>query len=188
MQVSIGTDSEIFGYDEPDRIQVNGSAGGRPQINRNLARRLFQAGFKPSQVARRLDCHVNTARTIRRELEAEGLLAKKDRDPGLSIVQADFDDECTLAVGISFADWLKTKMKIHKRVFTFCRRTWDVLWDKPSLVLTKDPANKLGDQLCMKYLEAFGKDVKRIRYRKKLIRTLFRFLGRHDLCDRYLTI
>jgi hypothetical protein len=188
MEVSIGTDSEIFGYDEPDRIQVNGSAGGRPQINRNLARRLFQAGFKPSQVAKSLKCHVNTARTIRRELEAERLLAKEDRDPGLSIVQADFDEECRMAVGISFADWLKTKMKIHKRVFTFCRRTWDVLWDKPSLVLTKDSAYKLGDQLCMKFLEAFGKDVKRIRYRKKLIRTLFRFLGRHDLCDRYLTM
>ena len=36
--------------------------------------------------------------------------------------------------------------------------------------------------------EVFGGDVNRIRYRKKLIRYLFRFLGRHDLCDRYLTM
>ena len=85
-KLSKGTDKEIFGDDEPDRIHVNGSAGGRPQINRNLARRLFQAGFKPSQVAKSLKCHVNTARTIRRELEAEALLAKEDRDPGLNIV------------------------------------------------------------------------------------------------------
>jgi hypothetical protein len=42
-KLSEGTDSEIFGYDEPDRVQVNGSLGGRPQINRDLARRLFQA-------------------------------------------------------------------------------------------------------------------------------------------------
>lgn len=141
--MSKGTDKEIFGEDEPDRIQVNGSAGGRPRINRDLARRLFQAGFKPSQVAKSLKCHVNTARRIRRELEAGDLLVKKDRDPGLNIVQADFDEECRMAVGISFADWLKTKTKPHKRVFNFCRRTWDVLWGRPSLVLTKDSDYKL---------------------------------------------
>ena len=62
-KLSKGTDKEIFGDDEPDRIQVNGSAGGRPKINRDLARHLFQAGFKPSQVAKSLKCHVNTART-----------------------------------------------------------------------------------------------------------------------------
>jgi len=48
-KLSKGTDKEFFGDDKPDRIQVNGSAGGRPQINRNLARRLFEASFKPSQ-------------------------------------------------------------------------------------------------------------------------------------------
>jgi len=62
------------------------------------------------------------------------------------------------------------------------------MWGRPSLVLTKDSDNKLGDQLCMKFLDAFGEDIKRIRNRKKLIRNLFRFLGRHDLCDRYLTM
>ena len=40
----------------------------------------------------------------------------------------------------------------------------------------------------MKFLDAFGEDVIRIRKRKKLIRNLFRYLGRHDLCDRYLTV
>ena len=186
--LSIGTDSEIFGDDEPDRIQVNGSAGGRPQINRNLARRLFEAGFKPSQVSKSLKCHVVTARKIRRELEESGELTSELRKEGLNLVQADFDEECRMSIGISFAEWLKTKMKRHRRTFNFCQRVWEKVWDKPSLVLTKDPNNKIGDQLCMKFLDTFGEDVRRIRGRKKLIRNLFRFLGRHDLCDRYLTM
>ena len=183
-----GTDKEIFGDDEPDRIKVNGSAGGRPQINRNLARRLFQAGFKPSQVAKSLKCHVVTARKIRRELEESGELTTELREEGLNIVQADFDEECQVAIGISFAEWLKTKMKRHRRTFNFCQSVWEKVWDKPSLVLTKDPKNKIGDQLCMKFLDAFGEDLFRIRNRKKLIRYIFRFLGRYDLCDRYLTM
>lgn len=71
------TDGEIFGEESPDRIQNGGSTGGRPSINRDLARRLFQGGFSTSQVAKTLKCHVNTARTIRRELE-EGATSKKE--------------------------------------------------------------------------------------------------------------
>jgi integrase len=187
--MSKGTDGEIFGEHESTRIQTNGSKGGRPSINRDLARRLFQAGeLSTKQIASHLKCHVNTARTIRRELEAEGLLEKADREPGLSIVQADFDDECRIAIGTSFAEWLKTRTKAHKRIFNFCQRTWEQVWDRPSLILAKDDENRLGDQLCMKFLDTFGEDVTRMRDRKKLIRNLFRFLGRRDLCDRYLTM
>lgn len=186
--MSKGTDAEIFGDDLKTHVQKNGSKGGRPEINRDLARRLFQAGFSPKQVAGRLTCHVNTARTIRRELEESGALEKRDREEGLNIVQADFDAECVTAVGISFADWLKTKTKAHRRIFNFCQRTWEHIWDKPSLVFAKDSDNQLGDQLCMKFLDKFGEDTGRIRNRKKLIRNLFRFLGRHDLCERYLTM
>lgn len=185
--MSKGTDSEIFGDDDIIDIQTNGSKGGRPTKNRDLARRLFQAGKSPKQVAKALKCHINTARTIRRELEADGLLEKRDREEGLNIVQADFDDECETAVGIPFSGWLKARTKAHKRIFNFCQRTW-VMWGKPSLVYAKDDQNKLGDKLCMKFLEVFAEDETRIRNRKKLIRNLFRFLGRRDLCDRYLTM
>lgn len=185
--VEKGTDSEIFGEDQPLRI-TNGPEGGRPRINRDLARRLFQAGFTPSQVAKKLNCHVVTARNIRRELEEAGELKTELREEGLNLIQADFDEECKMAIGISFADWLKTKTVAHRRIFNFCQRCWTNIWKKPSLVLTKDTDNKLGDQLCMAWLDAFGEDLKRIRGRKKLIRYLFRFLGRHDLCDRYLTM
>ena len=182
------TDGEIFGDDENTRIQTNGSKGGRPTINRDLARRLFQAKFSAKQVAAKLKCHIVTARTIRKELEESGELTTEDRDQGLSIVQADFDEECKLAIGISFADWLKTKTKAHNRIFAFCQRTWLHVWDRPSLVMAKDSDNQLGDKLCMAFLKQFGDDDKRIRNRKKLIRNLFRFLGRRDLCDRYLTM
>ncbi len=181
------TDGEIFGEDDKTRVQTNGSKGGRPSINRDLARRLFQADFSSKQVAKRVKCHVNTARTIRRELEAEGLLDTGDREEGMSIVQADFDAECETAVGITFSGWLKARTKAHKRIFAFCQRTW-VMWEKPSLVYAKDENNKLGDQLCMKFLDKFAEDAKRIRNRKKMIRNLFRFLGRRDLCDRYLSM
>ena len=185
--MSKGTDKEIFGDDDQTRVQRNGSKGGRPEINRDLARRLFQAGFSPKQVAKRLTCHINTARTIRRELEADGLLDSGDRDEGLSVVQADFDAECETAVGITFSGWLKARTKAHKRIFAFCQRTW-VMWGRPSLVYAKNEENKLGDQLCMKFLDKFAEDDKRIRNRKKMIRNLFRFLGRRDLCDRYLSM
>jgi len=185
--MSKGTDKEIFEEELPDRILNGDSKGGAPRINRDLARRLFQAGFKPSQVAKKLSCHVVTARKIRKDLEESGKLTRELREEGLTLVQADFDDECKMAIGISFAEWLKTKTVTHTRIFNFCQSTWE-LWGRPSLVLTKDPDNKIGDQLCMKFLDTFGEDVKRIRSRKKLIRNLFRFLGRHDLCDRYLTM
>ena len=181
------TDEEIFGGGTPDRVQNGDSKGGRPSVNRDLARRLFQGGFSTAQVAKHLKCHVNTVRKIRRELEESGELVKKDREPGLSIVQADFDDECVMAVGISFAEWLKTKTKSHKRIFVFCQKTWSDIWDRPSLVLVKNDENQLGDQLCLKFNNVFN-DPTRSRNRKKLIRNLFRFLGRRDLCDRYLTM
>ena len=179
------TDKEIF---DGETIRIkNGSDVGASRINREYARRLFQAGFKPSQVAKTLKCHVVTARKIRKELEESGDLKSELREEGLTIVQSDFDDECKMAIGISFAGWLKTKTTSDKRIFNFCQKTWE-MWGRPSLVLTKDSNNKIGDQLCMKFLETFGEDVRRIRNRKKLIRNLFRFLGRHDLCDRYLTM
>lgn len=180
------TDSEIFGETPPDRLQ-NGAKGGRPSINRDLARRLFQGGFSSGQVARHFKCHINTARKMRRELEESSLLERKDREPGLSEVQADFDDECLMAVGIGFAEWLKTKTKADKRIFSFCQKVWTDVWERPSLVLVKNDENQLGDKLCLKFLETFN-DPKRSRNRKKLIRNLFRFLGRRDLCDRYLTM
>lgn len=179
-----GTDKEIFGEDVPLRVPTD----GRPRINRDLARRLFQAGFTPAQVSKHLDCHVKTARRIRRELEEAGELNAEDRTTQPDIVSADFDEECNRATGFSFAEWLKNKTVAHRYFFLFCRRTWEKIWDRPSLVLVKDHELQLGDQLCMKFLEVFGEDKKRIRYRKKLIRFLFRFLGRHDLCDRHLTM
>ncbi len=182
---SSGTDREIFGEDEPELLAPE---GGRPAFNRDLARRLFLAGFTPSKVAKRLGCHPKTAQRIRRELEKLGELEKEERQD-LNIVQADFDEECNMAMGISFYEWLRGKTVKATRIFNFCQRTWVHVWERPSLVLVaKDRNNPLGDQLCQKFINTFGEDKARIRGRKKLIRNLFRFLGRQDLNDRFLTM
>jgi len=47
--------------------------------------------------------------------------------------------------------------------------------------------DKLGDKLCLEYLKVFD-DPDRSRDRKKLIRQLFKFLGRSDLNDKYMTM
>lgn len=183
--MSKGTDKEIFGSDEP---MTAPSTGGRPQLNRDLAKRLFLSGFTPAQVAKSMDCHVKSARRMRRELEEAGELEKEERTPELNLVQADFEEECKRATGMSFIEWLKTRNKNAVTIFNFCRRVWSKIWDKPSLILTRDMDEPLGDQLCLQFLREFGEDRKRLRTRKKQIRYIFRFLGRGDLCDRHLTM
>ena len=79
---ALGTDKEILGEDTPIRVPTK----GRPRINRNLARRLFQAGFKTAQIASCLGCHVKTARRIRRELEEAGELGTELRHESMNIV------------------------------------------------------------------------------------------------------
>jgi len=181
--MAIGTDKEIFGADLSLRVKTR----GRPKINRQLAYQLIKAGYSTRYICRVLKCKARTVRLMRKELERLGEL-EPAQEINLDKIELEFDDECVRAVGISFYDWLKSKIVRYKEVFNFCRRVWENVWDKPSLVLVRDYNNPLGDQLCMKFLEVFGEDKKRIRNRKSRIRYLFRFLGRMDLCDRYLTV
>lgn len=180
----IATDKEIFGPDDELRIRTK----GRPKVNRDLARRLIEADYKTSQIAKALRCSSKTVRRIKAELIESGELNPEEMKDRLDIVEADFDEECIRATGISFHSWLKNRTVNHTTIFNFSRRTWDTIWGRPSLVLTKDPNQKIGDTLCQKFLEVFREDNKRIRRRKSLIRYLFRYLGRHDLCDRHLTM
>lgn len=90
-------------------------------------------------------------------------------------------------MGISFLEWLATKRKSYRKVFNFCRKTWDKIWGKPSLVNVAYRNDKLSDKLCLEYLKVFD-DPDRSRDRKKLIRQLFKFLGRSDLNDKYMTM
>ena len=179
----IGTDKEIFGADLSLRVKTR----GRPKVNRELAYKLIKAGYSTRYICRVLKCRPRTVRLMRKELEKLGEI-EANTEIDLDKIELEFDDECVRAVGISFFDWLKSRTKKYKYIFNFCRRVWEKVWDKPSLVLLRDYNNPLGDQLCMKFLEVFGEDKKRIRNRKITIRFLFRFLGRTDLCDRYLTV
>jgi len=180
------TDSEIFGPDEDVKKRVR--TKGRPKVNEDHARRLFQADkYTTGQIAIQLACHPDTVRRIRRRLEAEGVLEAEKNIRTKNFVEADFDAECVNAMGISFLEWLATKRKSHRRVFNFCRRVWDKVWGKPSLVNVAYRNDKLGDKLCLEYLKVFD-DRDRSRDRKKLIRQLFKFLGRSDLNDKYMTM
>lgn len=178
------TDNEIFGKDEPTRTATK----GRPKVNEDLARRLFQADkYTTGQIAQQLVCHPETVRRIRRRFEAAGVLEAETGIRTKNFVEADFDAECVNAMGISFLEWLATKRKNPRRVFNFCRKTWDKIWGKPSLVNVAYRNDKLGDKLCLEYLKVFD-DPDRSRDRKKLIRQLFKFLGRSDLNDRYMAM
>jgi integrase len=105
----------------------------------------------------------------------------------LDKIALDFDDECQRAVGMSFYAWLKSKVVAYKATFNFNKKNWETL-GKPSLHLLKDASHPLGDQTCMRFLELFGEDKKRIRRRKSTLRYFFRFLGRKDLLDRHLSM
>ncbi len=73
-------------------------------------------------------------------------------------------------------------------LFNFCKKVYEDVWNKPSILLLRDPKEKFGDQVCSKFLSVFQEDEKRIRRRKKIIRYFFRFIGRQDLNERYLTV
>ena len=177
------TDNEIFGPDEVKRVTTK----GRPKVNRDLARRLFEADkYTTKQIATQLTCSEETVRRVRRELEAEGTLEVVTDIRTANFVEADFDAECKNAVGISFLDLLASKRKNPKKVFNFCRKVWN-MWGKPSLVKVMNPDDPLGDQLCVKFLTVFD-DPDRSRDRKKLIRPLFKFLRRGDLNDNYMSM
>lgn len=180
-----GTDAEILNRAEPTRTATK----GRPEVNRDLARRLLQAKYSTREVANRLKCSSKTIYRIRDELLATGELTEKIVEEAETPISAlDFDEESERATGTKFKEWLQNKRKDARELYAFVYRVWDQVWDRPSLVLLKNVDERLGDQLCTKFLTVFGEDKKRIRTRKKHIRQLFIFLGRRDLCDRYLTM
>ena len=89
------TDNEIFGPEEVNRIATK----GRPQVNRDLARRLFDAEkYTTSQIATQLKCSVYTVRRIRREFEDDGTLSVETNIRTSNFVEADFDAECKLSL------------------------------------------------------------------------------------------
>jgi hypothetical protein len=184
--VQAQTDLEILGPDEPVRIKTG--SGGRPRVNRELAKNFIKAGYKPGPIADYMNCSKKTITRIKKELFENGELDPEEEYKRLYISEADFDKECIKSTGISFYEWLKNRSNEYKFLFKFTRRVWERVWDKPSLIIVKDTNHPLGDEICVRYLNVFGNDRTRIRYRKKNIRYFFRFIGRIDLCDRHLSM
>jgi integrase len=182
--MAIGTDKQIFNSQET--LKIRSSNGGRPKINRDLVLSLIKQGYSTNYITKTLKISSRAVRLIKKE----AINTKAIKEVDIELLEKknlDFDKELEGSVGISFLGWLKSKTVNYDRIFDFCLRVWES-WDKPSITLLRDSTNPLGDQLCMKFMTVFGEDSKRIRDRKKLIRYFFRFIGRSDLCDRYLTM
>ena len=182
--MATGTDKQIL----EDSTKLRTKTKGRPRINRALAHQLIKAGYSTRYIRRVLKCSARSIRGIRQDMKERGDLEATEKTLELDKIALKFDEECVRATGISFYEWLKAKRVSYKSDFSFCRKIWEQVWEKPSLVLVRDRDNPLGDQIAMKFLQVFGEDKKRLRRRKKLIRNIFRFLGRHDLCDRHLSM
>lgn len=181
----IGSDKKILNVKKEDLLT---KTKGRPEVNRDLALRLFKSKYSTKQISTYLKCSVKTVRRIKKELIELGELNQDMVSKEAPLIEADFDQECQRATGLSFLGWLKTKQKSYIPTFNFCSSVWIGLWEKPSLVQLKDVNDQLGDQLCQKFLNFYQEDITRIRRRKVHIRALLRFIGRHDLCDRHLTV
>jgi len=179
------TDKEIFGQDE-DKIFEKASSR-----RESLIKRLLQEGrYTYVQIAKhpQVKCTPRHVRRIRDKLIADGELQENEAEKGPGIVSAEFDDECIRAKGMSYRQYLKNKRKEWAYPFNFARKTWVKIWDKPNLVLVADGDNQLGDQICQQFLTVMCADTTKSRDRKKLIRPLFKFLGRSDLNDIHLTM
>jgi len=186
VKLRIGTDKEFLKGNIDLREK---GKNGRPRVNRQLAMALIKAGYSTHYIRRRLRCSAKTIQRIKKEMLENGEVNQREIDLSkIDRLSLQFDDQAVQAVGISFYDWLKNRTKKYKSIFSFCERVWDQVFDRTPLMLIKDQNSNAGDQVCMKFLNVFGEDRKRIRNRKKTIRFLFRFLGRTDLCNRYLSM
>lgn len=187
--MAIGTDKEVFEQLAPTPVKTT----GRPKVDRELTAKLINAGYSTRYIRRALRQgygkapSARTIRRIRQELKEQDLIKEEEQTVELDGLGRDFDEEMKIAKG-SFYDWLTiySPIKAYKRVYRFNKKTWEIIFNSIPLALVADPTRKEGDWCCQQFLKTFGDDKNRIRERKHKIRYMFRFLGRMDLCDRYL--
>ena len=198
-----GSDSKMMGKVDRNTVKNHNPKGGRPKVNRNLALILMKAktdgfpSYSSTQIMRRLNCGHDVYFRMKKEFEEAGLLEGSEQTRIAGLTEALFDEEMKRATGNSFLIWCKDKSPTqYRRIFSFCETVWNNVFDKPSIMTLKDSTDHLGDVLCQKFLNYFmGGDEKerienrkRMRNRLKLIRFMFRYIGRMDLCDKYLTM
>jgi hypothetical protein len=190
-----GTNKEILRRARKRVKPPKNGKGGRPRVNRELVLRLLKSTdskgvprYSYAQIARDCGCSKKTVTRIRDEALLSGdLKAETREDTAIGTVEADFEAECVRAMGYSFYEWIiDATPTAGKTNFNFIRECWETIWERCSLVDVRDSDHPLGDQVCQAWLRVFGTDKDRIRYRKKQVRYIFRFLGREDLCNRHL--
>ena len=192
-QERTGTDAELLPELTPKVIRQK--KRGRPQANKDLILKLLKTSSngKPTYSNKQIMSIAKIGKTtlfkIQKELIAEGKLEVTEERREASIIEGDFDQECTRATGQSFLEWMKQRQpQKHRYIFNFCEKVWINVWDMPSLVNVHDVDSQDAAICAKKFLDYFGDDEKRMRNRLKNIRQLFRFLGRMDICDRDLVM
>lgn len=180
---------KLFGKE--DRVRVPGPTGiGRPRVNEEKLLLLLRAEqYTNIEIGKACKCDESTVRRYKRDWIADGtLVLSGDKEDFQDTVSLDFDEECQRAMGLSFFDWLKNNTVVYRYLFNRNRRIWKEILGSPSLVRMADQGDRLGAQMCQKFLTAIEGDIKRRRRHKKQFRNLLRFLGRRDLCDRFMTM
>ncbi|MHA2054543.1 MAG: hypothetical protein ACW99F_13185 [Candidatus Hodarchaeales archaeon] len=176
-------------YEFPEDPKTKVLVKKRKGINRELVKRLLQSKrFSYVDIADYVGCTDRHVRRIRDELIESGELTLEESKNGGGIVAAEFDEEVMRACGESFKVYMQNKRKHWKTPYNFVRRTWEHVWNKPSIFLMKDNNDPTGAEMCQLFIQAFGNNKKRIRDYKKYIRPFFVFIGRGDLNTKYLTM
>lgn len=191
------TNTEVLGKSNRGRESSSNGKGGRPKVSRELVIRNLKVQdhtgaprYTYAQIARIVNCSTKTIKRIAKKAREDGELPETDRaQRALGIVEADFDSECERAMGYGFREWLNTKFKRKGQanyVFNFNAKLWDQYWDKCSMVEFADTHSNLADRCAIAFLTAFKDDAKRMRNRLKLVRNVFRFAKRGDVCEAHL--
>jgi len=161
---------------------------GRPKLDRELGYRLLADEKSTPYIRRALHCSARSVRMLRKEMRDKNIVSKAQVDYSkLDQASRNLEDEILEVMGTSFLEWLKRHRVAATRYFNKAKEAWE-FWGKPNIYILKDQNEKLGDQLLEKYVAQFCSDPVNSRTAKSLIRPLLIFLGRKDLCDRYLTV
>jgi integrase len=189
MEIAI-TDKKLF------EIEVTPKKGvGRPRKNREEIAAAIKDGKNTRWIKRHLGpISDSTLGRIRRELKLGQIIPVKTDLEKLGDEAIDFNEATKRAMNTKegFHEFLRARIKEANRIFRFCEKTWLKLGSpSPSLIADRN-SNKAAD-FASDIVGLFIGDnsseyIRQIRTRKKYIRYLFRFLGRDDINNRYLTM
>lgn len=164
---------------------------GRPKFDREKIASLIKARYSTQYIRKLTGASSRTIRLVKKEMREKGIITAPIDIEKLEREAQNFNEATKIAMGLDFGfyEWLKSKTKPNSvsYIFGFTEKCWHK-FGSPSIVALKDREIPDADNFAMAWLQHFEQDKQRLRRRKKLIRNLFRFIGRHDINDRYFTM